>query len=364
MAIERLRSVSRRSRVTFRAEWLPVAGLRSGSGIGAGIGAESPDWTFLNFGSIFIETGAIQMNYLYRTSLALTLVLTPTSVLADEFFAVTPSGAAEVLFPDLPEIVVGALTSKCIDVRWTVISSSPTEVVCEAPMNFGQTLLGQLAMGNSYSTPPRRFFRFNLAKLNGISRVQASGWMELQMAFGQMRRTDFTGPEFHNSILGFLSAAGGKLPVGTTFPNHVLMGVDGALSMNGKEGGFDVTKIFPDMPAAKGGVAVGDRIVKIAGKRFKSDDDYLDATAKAARSPTYEIEAIRAGKVIKLKMERAFRPSYTEETVPNTQPSSVAAVSSAPVSIADELAKLAKLKSDGILSEEEFQSQKLKLLAR
>ena len=245
------------------------------------------------------------------------------------------------------------------------MSSSPTEVVCEAPLNFGQTLLGQLAMGNSYSTPPRRFFRFNLAKVNGISRVQASGWMELQMAFGQMRRTDFTGPEFHNSIIGFLSAAGGKLPVGTAFPNHVMLGVDGTLSMRGNEGGFDVTKIFPDMSAEKGGLALGDRIVKIASKKFKSDEDYLDATAKAAKTPVYDIEAIRSGKIVKLKMERAFRPSYNDETIPNAQPSAVAVMAPMPpVSIADELAKMAKLKADGILSEEEFQAQKAKLLAR
>lgn len=284
---------------------------------------------------------------------------------ADEFFAVTPSGAAEMLFPDAPEKVVGTLTSRCIDVKWTVISSSATEVVCEAPLNFGQSLLGQIAMGNSYSTPPRRFFRFNLAKVNGISRVQASGWMELQMAFGQMRRTDFAGPEFHNSINGFLASAGGKYPVGTTFPNHVLLGVDGPFSMKGKEGGIDVTTVLPESAAAKGGIAVGDRITKIAGKKFKADDDFLDATAKAAKTATFEVEINRAGKPTKLTLPREFRPSMSEEVVPNvaeTPSATVAAASLVP--IADELAKLAKLKADGVLSEDEFQAQKTKLLAK
>ena len=302
-----------------------------------------------------------------QTATAVALFALPMPALADEIFAVTPSGAAEMLFSDTPETVVGALTSKCIDVKWTVISSSQTEVVCEAPMNFGQTLLGQLAMGNSYSTAPRRFFRFNVAKVNGISRVQASGWMELQMAFGQMRRTDFTGPEFHNSIIGFLSTAGGKLPVGTSFPNHVMMGIDGPLTLKGKEGGLDVTEILPDTVASKSELAVGDRIIKIAGKKFKSDDDYLDATAKAAKTPSYEIEVLRSGKLVKLNMDRAFRPSSTEETVPKDIPAaqaSVPASNSPQTSVADELAKLAKLKADGILSEEEFQSQKSKLLAR
>lgn len=301
-----------------------------------------------------------------KNALALILVATSMPALADEYFAVTPSGATEVLFPDTPDKTVGLLTSKCIDVRWTVISSSNTEVVCEAPMNFGQTLLGQLAMGNSYSTPPRRFFRFNLANLNGISRVQASGWMELQMAFGQVRRTDFSGPEFHNSIIGFLSSAGGHLPIGTSFPNHVVMGVDGAMSMRGKEGGFDVTTVVDGYPAAKSGVRVGDRIVKIAGKRFKSDEDYLDATVKASKSSTYEIELVRDGKIAKLTLERAFRPSVSESISPKPQidtPAQVVTVAQE-LSIADELAKLAKLKADGILSAEEFQTQKAKLLAR
>ena len=153
---------------------------------------------------------------------ALTHVSAPA--LADEFMAVTPTGAAEMLFPNHATEVVGKLSNKCIDARWTVISSNPTDLVCEAPMNMGQSVLGQMLMGNSYSTPPRRFFRFNVAEIYGVSRVQASGWMELQMAFGQMKRTDFSGPEFQNSIFSFMSAAGGTFPVDTRFPNHVMMG--------------------------------------------------------------------------------------------------------------------------------------------
>lgn len=305
------------------------------------------------------------MNKIPKIAVAIALLVASAPASADEYFAVTPSGATEVLFPDTADKTVGVLTSRCIDARWTVISSSNTEVVCEAPMNFGQTLLGQLAMGNSYSTPPRRFFRFNLANLNGVSRVQASGWMELQMAFGQIRRTDFTGPEFHNSIIGFLASAGGQLPVGTTFPNHVLLGIDGALSKIGKEGGFAVTKVVEEYPAAKGGVKVGDRIVKIAGKKFKSDDEYLDATAKAAKTPTYQIEVIRDSKITKLTLERDFRPSVSEPIMPKPQPVVEPQIAYAPpMSVADELAKLVKLKADGILSDDEFQAQKAKLLAR
>ena len=306
------------------------------------------------------------MNYFRRSMVALLIAATATPVFADEFFAVTPSGAAEMLFAEAPEETVGLLTSKCIDVKWTVISSSQTEVVCEAPMNFGQSLLGQLAMGNSYSTPPRRFFRFNLASVNSVSRVQASGWMELQMAFGQMKRTDFSGPEFQNSIINFLASAGGKLPIGTTFPNHVFLGMDGSVANRSKDGGFDVTTIVPDGPAAKGGIMVGDTISKIAGKRIKSEANYMDAAAKAAESESYDVEVLRSGKIVKLKIPRAFRAVYNEATIPKKRLAN-AAIQSAPIdtmSIADEISKLAKLKADGIINEEEFQAQKSKLLSR
>ena len=281
--------------------------------------------------------------------------------LADKFFAVTPSGAAEMVYPDKPAGVVGKLSSKCIDVKWTVVSSSTNEVVCEAPLNMGQSIMGQLLMGNSYSTPPRRFFRFNVAEINGVSRVQASGWMELQMAFGQTKRTDFSGPEFQNSIMNFMGAAGGKFPVGTTFPNHAFMGFDSDDTVVDKHQVLRVTKVTPGLPADKAGLRVGDVVTRIAGKRFKAMDDYLDATAKAAERSTFEIEVLRDGKPIKLTLERSFRPSWTEAVVATAEASEPAR-SAGSLSVADELTKLAKLKADGALTDAEFESQKRKLL--
>ncbi|APR53181.1 PDZ domain-containing protein [Sphingomonas koreensis] len=294
-----------------------------------------------------------------------TLLLAATPVLADEYLAVTPSGMAEVQFADKPSVTIGKLTSKCIDARWTVISSSQTELICEAPMNFGQSVLGQMLMGNSYSTPPRRFFRFNVAEINGISRVQASGWMELQMAFGQMKRTDFSGPEFHNSIISFMSAAGGKLPVGTTFPNHAALGVDAEDVRQGKFVAFRIKSVAADSAAAKAGLQVGDVVTHIAGKQFKDAGDYLDATAKATKSATYEVRFARGGKPMTVSAPLAYRAPITEAVVAATEPTVPAQpVVVAPASVADELVKLAKLKDQGLLTDAEFQAQKSKLLAR
>lgn len=299
------------------------------------------------------------------TFLFLLFSLIPAPSFADEYFAVTPSGAVEALFTDVPRTVIGKLSSKCIDARWTVVSSAESELVCEAPMSTMQSALGQALMGNSYSTPPRRFFRFNVTQVNGISRVQASGWMELQMAFGQMRRTDFTGPEFHNSITGFLMSSGGQLPVGTTFPNHVLIGVQGGYTPLGKFVGLRVDSIQTGSAAEAGGLKEGDIISRIAKRRFKHDEDYLDATAAAAKSQIYDVEVIRNGKPTTFQLSRAFRPSIAQAVTPQplekAQPTIAAA---APTSLADELAKLADLRDKGILTEEEFQAQKAKLLTR
>jgi hypothetical protein len=302
--------------------------------------------------------------HIIRAVAAVVAVAASSPALADEFYAVTPSGATEMVFAQPPKDVVGTISAKCIDAGWSVVSSSDTEVVCEAPLNFGQSVLGQLALGNSYSTPPRRFFKYNAATVAGISRVQASGWMEVQMAFGQVRRTDFSGPEFHNSAMVFLGSAGGKYPVGTTFPNHAYFGGDTEGEMNGKYVNLRVTKVDPESPAGKAGVQVGDVITTIAGKRFKDTDDLLDATARAAKSPFYPMEVLRGGQTVKVNMPRLFRPEANEAVTPVVAASSVASMPVANVSVADELGKLGKLKADGLITQEEFDAQKAKLLAR
>lgn len=301
------------------------------------------------------------MKYILFAAAAAFAIANPA--LADKFFAVTPSGSAETLFPDRPAAVVGELSSKCIDAHWRVTSSSSNELVCEAPMNFGQSLLGQLAMGNSYSTPPRRFFRFNVAEINGISRVQASGWMELQMAFGQTRRTDFAGPEFQNGILTFMTAAGGKYPPGTTFPNHVVMGVGVAEVPQSNGIGLRVTKIEPGSSAEKAGVQIGDIITSVANKRFKNQGQYLDAIARAAETPTYEVSILRGESPLNLTLERAFRPPFNEMVAARGEmPVAASQPALATLDTADEIAKLAALKDKGIISVDEFTAQKKKLL--
>lgn len=62
-----------------------------------------------------------------RFSVATLLLSVPAPAFADRYFAVTPSGAAEMLFADPPATVTGRLSSRCIDLKWTVVSSSASE---------------------------------------------------------------------------------------------------------------------------------------------------------------------------------------------------------------------------------------------
>lgn len=300
----------------------------------------------------------------FGIALALTCsALLPVSASADEVYAVTPTGSAEMLFAGKPEDVIGKLSGRCIDSHWSVTSSTATELVCEAPLNFGQSVLGQMLMGNSYSTPPRRFFKFNAATVGGVSRVQASGWMELQMAFGQMKRTDFAGAQFQNGMMVFMLAAGGKFPVGTTFPNHAYLGFEYKPEPQGKTSGLLVTAIDEGKAGNKAGLAAGDVIISIAGKKFKNNDDILEAFERAAKTTKYPISIMRGGQQMVLTAEREYKAASTEVVTPETT-AGLSTSAGQPGSLADELAKLAKLKADGVLTDSEFQAQKAKLLAK
>jgi hypothetical protein len=303
---------------------------------------------------------------LKRTMGAMATILVMSSpAIADEFYAVTPSGATEMVFAEPPSELVGRLSSRCIDTGWSVTSSSNSELVCEAPLNFGQSLLGTMLMGNSYSTPPRRFFKYTVSTVNGLSRVQASGWMELQMAFGQIKRTDFAGPEFHNGAMTFMGNAGGHFPKGTRFPNHAYLGAQLEAVADGKFVDLRVAAIEPGSAAQQAGVQVGDKITSLALKRFKNADDLLDATAKATKVPSYPVEIVRDGKIMKLTVPRSYRPTYDVEVAAKAvAPVPVAITNQAPPSVADELSKLAKLLADGLITQGEFDQQKAKLLAR
>jgi hypothetical protein len=303
------------------------------------------------------------MKLMLAVAASATIAAVPTEALADEFYAVTPSGAAEAIFAGKPEATSSALSNQCINLGWTVVSAAPNTVTCEAPMSFGQSLAGTLLMGNRYSTPPRQFYRFNIVEHEGRARVQLSGWMELQMAFGQMRRTDFSGAPFHNSAMNLLIASGGKFPVGTSFPNHAVIGVT-LDSVETPTRGARVTFVDPGSAGEVAGIQTGDVITRIARTRVQNAGNIFDGLAKAAKGASYPVEIVREGKKITLTLERRFHPAagapdWSEEEIANHTEQKPTIN---PMSIADELAKFAKLRDDGVITVDEFEAQKAKLL--
>lgn len=184
------------------------------------------------------------------------------------------------------------------------------------------------------------------------------------MPFGQVQRLDFSGVDFHNSIMGFMVSAGGKFPVGTIFPNHVYIGFNMENIQNGKYRALKVTEVIPNTAASRAGLEIGDLVTRIAGRNFKDDEQYLEAVAKAAKSETYKLDVNRNNESITLTLDREFRPPYAESVIPNNEPAKKPMPAVSSTSVADELAKLLKLKEQGVLNQAEFDAQKEKLLAQ
>lgn len=296
-----------------------------------------------------------------RTALAVVGLLVAAPVLADEPYAVTPSGATEAYFPMAISDASDFLAGQCVDLGWTLVSSTETVVVCEVPVSFGKKLLSALG-GPRFATPPRQFFRFNLAGSNGNTRVQASGWQEIQTAFGQTQRTELQSSNYHNSVMSFFEGAGGLVPPGTTFPNHALAGFVPEIV----DGGLRIIELTPGGAFDLGGLKVGDVVTRVAGERVKELDDLLDGLHKAARAPVYEVQFIRSGNTIKATVPRAYRasadapiPARGGDTLGQAAQQSATV---APLSVADELRKFVELRDSGVISEEEFEAQKAKLL--
>lgn len=296
--------------------------------------------------------------------------MAPAAALADKPFAMTPSGATEAIF-DMPVTNASdALVNGCVDAGQTVISSTSTVVVCEFYLNTTESVLGALLLGNQYSTPPRSYVRFNAAELRGSTRVPANAWLETQMAFGQIRKQDLGSDHFHNEVMGFLASAGGRFPPGTVFPNHAYIGLRWETALS-PEKGLRVIEVAEGGPAEEAGVQLGDVVTAIARERIKDGSDVLDGLHKAARSDTYEVALYRGGKKMSLELPRRYRQTETAPELPVVaelveQPEVAAQITQviSPVSIADELAKFAKLHSDGIITDDEFEQQKAKLLGQ
>lgn len=122
----------------------------------------------------------------------------------------TASGRPEAYFSTIPDTTSSKIAAGCMNIRGTVHQSTPNMVVCEMPMGMGQQIVAQALMGNSYSTTPQEFIRFNIIPTAKGSRVQAQGWIETTMAFGQKQTTDISSGRAGSQIQQFLYGLGGS----------------------------------------------------------------------------------------------------------------------------------------------------------
>ncbi len=127
------------------------------------------------------------------------------------------------------------------------------------------------------------------------------------MAFGQMRRQQFSDDKTFNNLLGFLVASGGELPPGTRI-SGIWMGVDGKPISDGKSVYIPVARVLPNSPGAKAGILVGDHVVEVNGKIFKSLDEMKKSLNRVGVGVSYPVVLIRSGVRQTVMLEAQERP--------------------------------------------------------
>lgn len=139
-------------------------------------------------------------------TIALTACATPIDLKKE-----TPSGHPEAVFPRTTvEVVKSKLMQGCTAKGVLVQDVQSNSVVCGKTMTGSDAMLATLTMGNSYSTTPERKVRFMIFKDGDDVKVTAQQWMELQMAFGQVRKQDLNTNKQRNEMQDFLEKLGAK----------------------------------------------------------------------------------------------------------------------------------------------------------
>ena len=91
-----------------------------------------------------------------------------------------------------------------------VTEASSNQIVCGKTMEGSDAVLGQMLIGNSYSTTPEQRVRFVLYEINGDTRVTAYQWMETQMAYGQIQKQELNSNNQRNGLQRFIFSIGGE----------------------------------------------------------------------------------------------------------------------------------------------------------
>lgn len=122
----------------------------------------------------------------------------------------TASGRPEaIFFGSSVESVKGRIANGCIANGLAVFEMSDNHVTAGKQLSGGEAMMMQLAIGNSYSTPPVRKVQFLIFKNGNDVKVTAREWVETQMAYGQMRQVELDSNQQMQSLQQFLRGIGG-----------------------------------------------------------------------------------------------------------------------------------------------------------
>lgn len=137
-------------------------------------------------------------------------ILTAAAILLMATPAAAEDAPVVLWFTDTLQDVSDKLANLCVDRQSAVVEQDERHVLCQKEVSGAQGVLAQALLGNSYSTSPIYNVRFSLLRDGDLVRVQASQWIELQMAMGQVRRTPLNNKKQRENIVSLLIAKGGS----------------------------------------------------------------------------------------------------------------------------------------------------------
>jgi len=100
------------------------------------------------------------------------------------------------------------LANLCVDRSAAVVEQDDRHVVCQKEVRGLRGALAQALIGNSYSTSPVLIIRFSILRDGPFARVQASQWLETQMAFGQVRKAELNSAKQSSELMSVLLSTG------------------------------------------------------------------------------------------------------------------------------------------------------------
>jgi hypothetical protein len=295
---------------------------------------------------------------------ALFSALSSTAAMAAREYE-TPSGRPEAVFVNTTaEDASNKIATFCAKQGWTP-SRQSMQVTCEFKINgFAQALTNALTAPR-YATSVRHFISFNLIQDGRQTLSQARQYQSFTTAFGQYNETEIANDDAFNGSIGVMVAAGAVLPIGTRFRNKPWWGIGFSPSANDKSP-LKIEYFYDKSPAENAGLKPSDEIVAINGKKCKNIKQCFKISDSINIGNNITVSVIRDNKLYEFSWIATKRPDVTELEGCNDiclgsfeEPETNSLESP---SLVTEMERLNSLKEKGILTEQEFQAAKRKIL--